>query len=552
MGIIALHCIWRQWNYYEVAEILLEHGADIDSCNEKGRTPLHMACDGDIGLETDVARLLLERGANVNAPDNNLDTPLLMAVRELHVEVAQILLENGAEPNVKNKDGKTSLHLFPAYDGNRYYIESKRLRFASLVLQRGTDVNAQDKYHATPLHVTMKQGLNKMAQILLEHGAEPNAANKYGQTPLHLAFQFEPQFHGESDAEIIIAGATHLLLQCGADVNAHDRDHKTPLHLAIQRNVYDIARVLLSRGAKPNVKNIGGKTPLHLLLEGNFKFAGDEGDIPGLVRLLLERGADVNAQDQNHTSPLSLAMARHLVHIARILLQHGAEPNIKNIKGKTPLHVLLEQDFDFYGTVDVDGISGVVRLLLDSGADVNAQDEDNITPMHLAFRWPHRRYYEMMWQILLRRANPETYRHRAQIPIAHISHITSEGEYNFNEQRPGVSQFSLERTPDANVQNMDLITRLHWACNLGRLEMARELLDNGVNANVENIRGETPLHLVSRGQYDTQDRGVGVVQLLLERGANVDAQDKSHITPLHLASYYGKLEIVRLLLHHGA
>jgi hypothetical protein len=79
-----------------------------------------------------------------------------------------------------------------------------------------------------------------------------------------------------------------------------------------------------------------------------------------------------------------------------------------------------------------------------------------------------------------------------------------------------------------------------------------KLLDNGINSNTENIRGETPLHLVSRGQYDTQERGVGVVHLLLERGANVDAQDKGHITPLHLASYYGKLEIVRVLLHHGA
>ena len=67
---------------------------------------------------------------------------------------------------------------------------------------------------------------------------------------------------------------------------------------------------------------------------------------------------------------------------------------------------------------------------------------------------------------------------------------------------------------------------------------------------MENIRGETPLHLVSRGQHDTQ--GVSVVELLLDHGANVNAQDKGQISPLHLACYYGKIDTVRALLTHGA
>ena len=531
------HCtplhLAASWDLLEVAQILLEHGADIDSCNNEGQTPLHIACGN--GMEVAyVVQLLLERGANVNARDNNLDTPLLAAVRVLNVDAARILLDHGAEPRVNNKVGKTSLHLFPEYAWGST-LEPTLLKHRPLVLQHVVDVNAQDKYHTAPLHVAMELGSSKVAQILLEHGAEPNVVNKDGQTPLHRAFK--PQFDSKNDAEILIASATHLLLQRGADVNAQDKDHTTPLFLAIQRNMYDITRVLLTRGAKPNVKNVDGKAPLHLLLEGDFS---DEDDIPGLVCLLLERGADVNAQDQNHASPLLLAVERHLVDITRILLQRGAEPNMKNIKGKTPLHVLLEQDFHDYE--DVNGVLVVVQLLLDNGADVNAQDEDDTTPLHLAF---HQRKFEIT-QILLNRANAERYRFLAQL------HITSEGEYNFNEHRHGASQFSLERTPDIVLQNMGLMTRLHWACYFGRLRMARELLDNGANAHEENIRGETPLHLVSRGQYDTQKRGAGVVQLLLERGANIDAQDKSHLTPLHLASYYGKLEIVRVLLHHGA
>ena len=82
--------------------------------------------------------------------------------------------------------------------------------------------------------------------------------------------------------------------------------------------------------------------------------------------------------------------------------------------------------------------------------------------------------------------------------------------------------------------------------------MAQEMLDHGANANTENVQGETPLHLVSRGQYDTHEGGVDIVQLLLGRTANVDLQDKCRMTPLHLACYFGRLEIAQVLLNHGA
>jgi cytohesin len=99
---------------------------------------------------------------------------------------------------------------------------------------------------------------------------------------------------------------------------------------------------------------------------------------------------------------------------------------------------------------------------------------------------------------------------------------------------------------------MDLTAHLHSACHFGSLEIAQEALDHGARSLAENARGETPLHLVSRGQYDTQEGGVGIIHLLVGRGANVNAQDKGHMTPLHLACYNRKLEIVRALLSHGA
>jgi hypothetical protein len=78
------------------------------------------------------------------------------------------------------------------------------------------------------------------------------------------------------------------------------------------------------------------------------------------------------------------------------------------------------------------------------------------------------------------------------------------------------------------------------------------LLDRGANANAENDEGKTPLHLVSQGDYDSQEHGVSIARLLLQRGVDIHAQDKDHDTPLHSAAFSGMLEIAGVLLDHGA
>jgi ankyrin repeat protein len=92
---------------------------------------------------------------------------------------------------------------------------------------------------------------------------------------------------------------------------------------------------------------------------------------------------------------------------------------------------------------------------------------------------------------------------------------------------------------------------LHSAAYHGRLEMVRMLLDHSVKSNSKNHRGETALHVVSRGRHDSQD-GVRVARLLLDRGVDVNLQNEDRNFPLHFASYSGKLEIVRVLLNSGA
>jgi ankyrin repeat protein len=420
-GSTPLHTA-ASFRYHEVVQLLLDSGADVDSRDDKGRTSLHMAtaeieCEEEAEAR-DISKLLLERGANANTQDNDGATPLLVAVLAHFFDISSLLLEHGAEPNMKNWDGESSLHQLLTEVWSPYN-NSNSCGIARLLLGHGANVNDKDKDYKSPLHLAMRKGSYDVAQILLEHGAEPNVANKNGNTPLHLVFRSTHDYADfrPDDNEVLTARFVWLLLDHGADVYPMDKDRTTPLHLAIQQGMHEIARTLLVRSAEPNVKNNDGETPLHLLLEGYF--SNDDDHVPDLVQLLLNRGADVNARDQNHATPLFLAVELHIYDIALILLEHCADPNVKNTRGKTPLHLLLERNFHDYD--DIDDVLAVERLLLERGADVNAQDDDNTTPLDLAYR--HRR--SEIAQIILHRANAENDRQTAHF------HVNLEGKYNF-------------------------------------------------------------------------------------------------------------------------
>ena len=115
-----------------------------------------------------------------------------------------------------------------------------------------------------------------------------------------------------------------------------------------------------------------------------------------------------------------------------------------------------------------------------------------------------------------------------------------------------VTYTSLGFGTDVNALAENNWTPLHTASSLGRLEIARLLLDHGAKVDASDEFGQTPLHKVSSGKYDPEEAGVGVAKLLLERGGDVNGKYKQQSSPLHLAFRHGKLEIARLLLNHGA
>ena len=153
----------------------------------EGRIPLHYAAsDGDntgmaryhrklwMGGSTlldyaasdghkDIAELLLEHGADVNAEDRFGFRPLHWAAHYGHKDVAELLLANGADMNPQEWQGLTPLH-WAALEGHKDVAE--------LLLAKGADVNAKDNEGRTPLAVAEEYGHTELVELLKKHGAE--------------------------------------------------------------------------------------------------------------------------------------------------------------------------------------------------------------------------------------------------------------------------------------------------------------------------------------------------------------------------------------------
>jgi len=156
---------FRGW--LAIARLLIDRGANADTENDEGETPLNLVSRGRYGAEEDgvsITRLLLERGVDVNARDKNKTTPLHSAVFRGRLEVAKVLLNHGANTSAENDEGETPLHLVS--QGERYSKEGGD-GIVWLLLERGEDVNAQTKNGWTPLHSAAFNGRLKTAQVLL-------------------------------------------------------------------------------------------------------------------------------------------------------------------------------------------------------------------------------------------------------------------------------------------------------------------------------------------------------------------------------------------------
>jgi ankyrin repeat protein len=130
----------------------------------------------------------------------------------------------------------------------------------------------------------------------------------------------------------------HLLYSRPDAVNEYAEDGFTPLGLACYFGQYEVARYLVLKGADVNLPSNNGFNvfPIH---------SATAGDYTDITRMLVDNGANVNVKQQAGATPLHSAAQNGNLDILILLLEHGAETNARMEGGKLPADLAREKGF---------------------------------------------------------------------------------------------------------------------------------------------------------------------------------------------------------------
>ncbi|KAH9015487.1 hypothetical protein EDB85DRAFT_2156658 [Lactarius pseudohatsudake] len=155
-----------------------------------------------------------------------------------------------------------------------------------------------------------------------------------------------------------------LIDKCPQHVNSRVGRKGTPLHASLFYGHIEIAQLLRERGADVNALDALMITPLLLMVIYGR---------PAAAKWLLDCGADVNTKDKPRgLTPLHWAARNGHLQVARMLLEHNAEVNVRTVYGITSLMLASRNGND------------VLRFLLDHNADVHLRDNKGHTALHLS------------------------------------------------------------------------------------------------------------------------------------------------------------------------
>ncbi|MGL9758696.1 MAG: ankyrin repeat domain-containing protein [Wolbachia sp.] len=169
-----------------------------------------------------------------------------------------------------------------------------------------------------------------------------------------------------------------------------------------------------------NTEGIDGKTPLNFALEDRSKEVK-------VISLLLEHGADPNIKDQEGKSPLSFALGKRSldkreVKVISLLLERGADPNIKDQEGNSLFYYVIDSS-------DNTARYKAVELLLDKGVDPNMQDDRGRASLHYLCKRGYCDDGVKIAKLLLRRgADPDLKDKNGKKPIDHVNPYNDVGK----------------------------------------------------------------------------------------------------------------------------
>ena len=333
-----------------------------------------------------------------------------------------------------------------------------------------------------------------------------------GQRPRHLGSMHIAALKGHKRL-------IELFHELGVDINITNNKNDTPVLWAARGNHIETVRYLIANGANLQLENDKGSTPLYWAVRYGYT---------ELVEILAREGKANVRQERKLglVAPIILASALGYHETVKVLLENGADANVKIRHDQTALHVAAAEGTNQVvevllksGNVDVDhgdcngntailfatkaGNIGTMKLLADHGANLDCKNKMGQSIWDFAMLIADKNFLKAVAQ-LYRRAKRFTKADRKLL-------------------------FAIGKTP------------LHVAASNGDVEKIRCLLEIGVDPKDRDLSGNTYFHVAAR------DDRVEVVQAFLTE-VEVDNPNNDGDTALHLSCKSGHLTTTQVLL----
>lgn len=348
----------------ELIKTLLDAGANIDvksSWWAGGTSALHHAAGSMLNYDEELAKYLIEQGVTLDAH--------AAAGLDMYEKLADLIREDPEVVNALATDGMSPLHF------------AATPRIAELLITQGANINLRDRDHyGTAAQWTMKKR-PEVCRYLLERGAEADIVLYCVMGDVERAraeFQKNPEL---LQLRINVKSAKGYVIPTlespdpdtkqtgevpGGHVYAYQVGPTMPLlEVALQSKQPAIVDLLIDAGYEINFRD------WYVLVGQGLK------RFDTLVKKFLATGWDINERRKHRRglwTPLHWVAQRGLTNGVACLLANGADPNVTDDKGRTPMHIIAQKGVG----------KNQIALLIEHGGDINSRDADGRTLLDYA------------------------------------------------------------------------------------------------------------------------------------------------------------------------
>jgi ankyrin repeat protein len=441
----------------------------------------------------------------------------------------------GADVNEAQPDGTRPIHWAV------YRVDYELL--AALIAKKAK-VDVSNEFGSTPLAEAAKLADARMVRALLDAGARPDMPNQDGETALMLAIK---------TGELPVV---EMLIKAGANVNARETFHNQTALMwaaAAPKNGGEMVKLLLAKDADVRPRALYSDWGSQITSEprAQYRPAGGltallyaaRGGCFECVEALIATGADMNVPTPEGVTPLMIALDNDHNDVAKFLLDRGANPDLWDWWGRTPLYIAVDRRAAVISPLR----TGLLGERVNRGGVVSQAPRPSGRPPVSSM--------DIIHALLAAGVdlNPQLNMHRPS--------------------RGGNSGRFVEEFLNTGC------TPLLRATIANDVEVVRALLDKGASPNIAGM-GLTPF-LIAAGvgmggggtglAASTSAGGpanMAIMDLLVEHGADVNAQvtgtktysmrisrapsSTEGMTALHVAAQRGRVDVVRYLLEKGA